>query len=440
MEAATKTAQPKTSVKVSIWIEDKIFNGQSLKEYVRGLFTPFNVIAAALILPGLYLIATRFLFGLAAVTGASNEQPWGLFLSFGLFAGVPWSATGFVLGTAVYVFGVKDYHPVVKNAILIGFLGYLFAVVFLMIDLGRPWRIYYPMFISFGPASVMFLVAWHVALYLTVQFLEFSPSVFEWLGARGLRNMAKDVTIGLTILGIILSTLHQSALGAMFLLAPGKLHPLWYTPYLPWLFLVSAIATGISAVIVVTALNVRFLKQKADFHYLANADRITVGLGKAASLVLASYFALKVIALAHGDHWDLLDTPYGYWYGVEMIGFVLTPCILFAVAGKTKNVGLVRFTALLTVIGVIINRLNVSLIAFNWNLPGRELFTSSEVIIVVSVVTMEVLVYRWIVNRMPVLREHPDFAEEVVSAAVHEENQASAPAPVPAAVRAELRR
>lgn len=435
MEAATKTALPKMPANVSIWIEDKIFNGQSLKEYVRGLFTPFNVIAAVLVLPGLYLIATRFLFGLAAVTGASNEQPWGLFLGLGLFAGVPWSATGFVLGTGVYVFGAKDYHPVVKNAILIGFLGYLFAVVFLMIDLGRPWRIYYPMVISFGPASVMFLVAWHVALYLTVQLLEFSPSVFEWLGARGLRNMAKDVTIGLTILGIILSTLHQSALGAMFLLVPGKLHPLWYTPYLPWLFLVSAIATGISAVIVVTALNVRFLKQKADFHYLASADRITVGLGKAASFVLASYFALKVIALAHGDHWNLLDTPYGYWYGVEMIGFVLAPCILFAVAGKAKNVGLVRFTALLTVIGVIINRLNVSLIAFNWDLPGRELVTPAEAVIAVSVLTIEVLVYRWIVNRMPVLRDDPDYPEIAEPAPVHEEISISARVPVEVAAR-----
>ncbi len=435
MEATTNTALPRTPGKISIWIEDKIFAGQPLKEYVRGLFTPFNVIATVLVLPGLYLIATRFLFGLAAVTGASNEQPWGLFLSLGLFAGVPWSATGFVLGTGVYVFGMKDYHPVVKNAILIGFLGYLFAVVFLMIDLGRPWRIYYPMLVSFGPASVMFLVAWHVALYLTVQLLEFSPSIFEWLGAKGLRNWAKGITIGLTIFWIVLSTLHQSALGAMFLLVPGKLHPLWYTPYLPWLFLVSAIATGFSAVIVVTALNVRFLKQKADFHYLASVDRITVGLGKAASLVLASYFALKVIALAYGDHWDLLNTPYGYWYGVEMIGFVLTPCILFAIGGKAKNVGLVRFTALLTVMGVIINRLNVSLIAFNWDLPGRELVTPNEVIIAVSVLTIDVLVYRWIVNRMPVLREHPDYPEIAEPAPVHEEVLMSARVPAEVGAR-----
>src|SRR5512133_2732107 len=412
MATVQLTRQAKAPGKVQTWIEEKIFNGQSFNDYVRGLFTPFNIVAAILVVPGLYLIATRFLFGLAAVTGASNEQPWGLFLGFGLFAQVPWSSAGFVLGTAVYIFGAKDYHPVVKNAVLIGFLGYLFAVVFLMIDLGRPWRIYYPMVISFGPASVMFLVAWHVALYLSVQFLEFSPSVFEWLGIRPLKVWAKNMTIGLTVFGIILSTLHQSALGAMFLLAAGKLHPLWYSPYLPWLFLVSAIATGISAVIVMTALTTRFMRRKADQHYLATADRITVGLSKAASFVLATYFAMKVIALAHGDNWSYLNSSYGYWYTVEMLGFVLAPCLLFAFASKAKNVSMVRFAAMLTVLGTIANRLTVSMIAFNWNLPERELFNPTEATIVVSVVTIEVLVYRWIVNRMAVLRDDPEHEEQ----------------------------
>ncbi len=398
------------------WIEEKIFAGQSSADYARGLLSPFNVIAAVLVVPGLYLIATRFIFGLSAVTGASNEMPWGLFLGFGLFAQVPWSSAGFVLGTAVYVFGAKDYHPVVRNAVLIGFLGYLFAVVFLLIDLGRPWRIYYPMFVSFGPASVMFLVAWHVALYLTVQFLEFSPSVFEWLGSKSLRDIAKAMTVGLTIFGIILSTLHQSALGAMFLLAPGKLHPLWYSPYLPWLFLVSSIATGMSAVIIVSALASRFLKRRTDHHFLSNLDRITLGLGKGASFVLATYFAMKLIALAHGDNWGYLNSAYGYWYMVEMLGFVLAPCLLFGVASRAASVSLVRFTAVLTVLGVVANRLTVSLVAFNWNLAEREIFNPTEAAIVVSVVTIEVLVYRWIVNRMNVLRDEPEHEDSAPAA------------------------
>lgn len=152
---------------ISNWFREKIFLGLSFKEYMKTLITPLNIGAGLIVFAGLFLIAMRFIYGLDQVTEASNEQPWGLFLTWGLFSGVPFSASGFVIGTGVYIFGVKRYQPIVKNAILLGFLGYLFAVIFLMIDLGRPWRIYYPMAISFGTASVMFLVAWHVAcIYL----------------------------------------------------------------------------------------------------------------------------------------------------------------------------------------------------------------------------------------------------------------------------------
>ena len=394
------------------WFRERLFLGLTVTEYGKRLFTPFNAIAGLIVLVGLVLIAIRFSQGLGAVTAASQDQPWGLFLSWGLFSEVPLSATGFVLGMAVYVFGLKEYHPVVKNAILVGFLGYLFAVIFLLVDLGRPWRLPYPMFISFGTASVLFLVAWHVALYLSCQFLEFFPSIAEWGGWKNLRRWALAVTIGLTIFGIILSTLHQSALGAMFLLAPGKLHPLWYTPYIPALFLISAIAAGLCMVIFVSFLTKHFLRDKADEDYLANLDNITLGLGKAASFVLITYFALKVIALAQGNRWDLLNTPFGYWFLVEVIIFVLLPCFFFVFGSRNKKVGLVQFTAIFTIIGIVINRLNVSLIALNWQLPHRELFSWKEFLIVIAIVTIQVLVYRWIVSRMPVLHEHPEYKGE----------------------------
>lgn len=391
-----------------LWVREKFFLGLALREYVVKLVTPFNVVAGAIVLVGLYFTVLRFTQGLAAVTGASDEQPWGLFLSWGLFSGVPLSATGYVLGTAVFLFGLKQYHPVVKNAILLGFLGYFFAVVSLLVDLGRPWRIYTPVLISYGPASVLFLVAWHVSLYLTCQFFEFSPELLEWLGLRTLRRWASKLIIALTIFGVILSTLHQSALGALFLLMPGKVHPLWYSPYMPWLFFISSIAAGLSMVIFVSALTQRFFREQADHHYLASLDNITLGLGKAASFVLVTYFALKVIALAHGNHWDLLATSWGYWFLVEILIFVLLPCILFASGVRSRNVSLVRFTALLTIIGICLNRLNVSLITLNWQLPHREFFDWREFMIVLTIVTVEILTYRWIVTRMPILREYPE--------------------------------
>ena len=394
------------------WARERLFLGLSMTEYMKRLITPFNIIAGIIVVFGLILIGIRFSQGLGAVTAASQDQPWGLLLGWGLFSGVPLSATGFVLGTAVYIFGLKEYRPVVKNALLLGFLGYLFAVIFLLIDLGRPWRLPYPMFLSFGTASVLFLVAWHVALYLSVQFLEFFPSISEWGGWKTLRRWALAITIGLTIAGIILSTLHQSALGAMFLLAPGKLHPLWYSPYIPALFLISAIAAGLCVVIFVSLLTKHFLRDQADSEYLASLDNITVGLGTATSFVLITYFALKLVALAHGNNWNLLNTPFGYWFLVEILIFVLLPCFLFVYGGRNRKVGLVQFTAIFTIIGVIINRLNVSLIALNWNLPHRELFNWKEFLIVIAIIAIQVLVYKWIVNRMPVLREHPEYKSE----------------------------
>lgn len=393
------------------WIREKIFLGKTFREYVRGLITPFNVVAALILAIGLPFIVLRFAQGLGAVTSGSNVQPWGLFLAWGLFSGVPLSASGFIMGTAVYVFGLRKYHPVVNNAVLIGFLGYFFAVMFLLVDLGRPWRIYYPVMISFGPASVLFLVGWHVFLYLTCQFFEFSPMICAWAGAERLRRRAEALTVGLTIFGIILSTLHQSALGAMFLLMPGKVHPLWWSPYLPIFFLTSAIAAGISMVIVVSALVHRFFPGERDPRWTAKLEELTLGMGKAVAITLFTYFGLKLVGIAHGNHWNLLGTSWGSWFLVELLGFVLAPCLFLVLALKRGSVSLVRLGALWTILGVILNRFNVSLITFNWQLPHRELFDWREAIIVVTIVTIEILVYRFIILRMPVVPEHPQCEE-----------------------------
>lgn len=393
---------------VEYWINELFFNRLTIKEYVKSLITPFNLIAGIIVLTGLYFIFLRFTQGLSAVTDSSNLQPWGLFLGVGLFTGVPFSASGFVIGTAVYIFGLKKYKPVVTNAILLGFLGYLFAVIFLMIDLGRPWRIYYPMFLSFGPASVMFLVAWHVALYLSVQAMEFSSSAFEWLSLRQLRKLIIGMTLGLTVAGIMLSTLHQSALGAMFLLAPGKVHPLWWSSYMPWLFLVSALAAGLVYVVLVSKLTQLFLKDRADSHYLSSLDDITLGIGKACSLILFTYVGLRLTSIAYENAWGYLNTPYGHWFLLEFIMFAVAPILLFY-GVQIKSVGTVQFGALLAMIAIVFNRLNTTYITFNWQIPHHELFYWKEVIVVIAVLTIEVLVYRWIVNRMPVLRQHPEY-------------------------------
>jgi Ni/Fe-hydrogenase subunit HybB-like protein len=216
---------------------------------LRARLTPFNLVATLIVVAGLVVLAIRFTQGLGAVTNLSNPYPWGLWIGFDVLCGVALAAGGYILASTVYLFGLKHYYPLLRPAILTGFLGYSFVVVALLVDLGRPWRLPYPVFYSYGVTSVMFLVAWHVFLYLTVQFIEFSPAVFEWLGWKRVRSWVAKLTIGATIAGLILSTLHQSALGALFLLAPTKLHPLWYSELLPVFFFVSSIIAGLSMVV-----------------------------------------------------------------------------------------------------------------------------------------------------------------------------------------------
>ena len=200
-------------------------------------------------------------------------------------------------------------------------------------------------------------------------------------------------------------------IGALFLLAPAKVHPLWYSPFIPVFFLASAVAGGISMVIFEGMLSHRVFHSQVADHDPAHTDRLVIGLGKAASVVLFTYFWLKVLGVAHGQHWDLLNTPYGYWFLLEVLGFVLLPCFLYAHAVRKQSARLVRFTSVLTVLGIVLNRLNVSVITFQWNLEDRYFPRWSEFAVTITVVTVGLLTFRWMVNRMPVLRDHPLYPE-----------------------------
>ena len=391
---------------------DKLLLGMKPAEYFKSLVTPFNIIAAIILAIGIPIAWIRFTQGLAATTNLTQNNPWGIWIGVDVLCGVALAAGGFTLGSAVYLFGMKEYHPIVRPAILTGFLGYFFVIIGLCFDLGRPWRLPYPMFVSYGTTSVMFLVGWHVALYLSCQFVEFCPGLFEWLGWKKLRKWAVGLTIGATIFGVILSTLHQSALGGLFLLAPGKLHPLWYTPYLPIFFLTSAIVAGIAMVIFESMMTHRVFSHQINHRDHHNFDRLTIGLGKAAAMVLAGYFCLKIIGVAHGYHWNLLNTPYGYWFLFEILGFVLAPCLLFVLAVRHSSASWVRVAGIWTVLGIILNRVNVSVIAFNWNIEDQYIPKWTEIMVTITIITVGVLTFRWIVNRMPILWEHPDYEPE----------------------------
>ena len=377
----------------------------------KSIFTPFNIIAGIILAVGAVLTILRFTGGLAAVTNLSDYNPWGIWIGFDLLVGVALAAGGYVTSAAVYVFGMKKYHAAVRPAILTGFLGYALVVLALHYDVGRPWRLPYPFIVQQGTTSLLFEVGACVALYLTVLFIEFTPAPLEWLGFKRARNIVVKLTMLLTIFGVVLSTLHQSSLGALFMIAPSKLHPLWYSAYIPVYFFVSSIIAGLSMVIFEGTLSHRFFKARMDEEHLAEKDTIALGFGKAASLVLAGYFIIKVIGIAADNNWHYLFTGYGAWFLVELLGFVALPCFLYAVGVRDKNVKLIRWTAAWTVLGIVVNRFNVSMIAFNWHLPSSERYFPHwmEIGISVFIVTVGLVVFRFIVTRMPILYEHPDY-------------------------------
>jgi Ni/Fe-hydrogenase subunit HybB-like protein len=380
---------------------------------VKKWLTPFNIVTGSIIIIGLIISVLRFTIGLGAVTNLSDDNPWGLWIGFDLLVGVALAAGGYVTSAAVYLFGMKKYHSAVRPAVLTGFLGYALVVFALSYDVGRPWRLPYPFFVQQGTTSLLFEVAGCVALYLTVLFLEFTPAALEWLGLKKVRDLAVRLTLVLTVFGVVLSTLHQSSLGALFLIAPSKLHPLWYSTYLPVFFFISSIVAGLSMVIFESTLSHRYFADKMDAAHLNEKEGVTIGFAKAASMVLLGYFTIKVMGIAAGNNWGLLGTPYGLWFLVELMGFVALPSLLYAVGVRNKDFGLIKWTAAWTVLGIVVNRLNVSLIAFNWQLPSSQRYFPSwmEIAISIFVVTIGIVVFRFIVTRMPIFYEHPDYKD-----------------------------
>ncbi|MBZ0102772.1 MAG: Ni/Fe-hydrogenase cytochrome b subunit [Thermoanaerobaculia bacterium] len=370
------------------------------------LLTPFNLISVPVILLGIGILVQRFIYGLGSVTNLSQAYPWGLWIGFDVVTGVAFAGGAYVLTFVVYVMRLEKYHPIVRATVLNGLLAYVFYAGALVLDLGRPWNVINPIIgNSFGYNSVLFLVSWHFLLYMLTEVLEFSPAVAEWLGWKRARRILSAMTLGAVIFGVTLSTLHQSGLGALFLMAKPKIHPLWYTEFIPILFFASSIFAGLSMVILEGSISERVFRAQLDRKKHGSHDDLLLGLGKGAAISLFVYYFFKLLVFLHDRQWDLLQTGWGAWYLVEVLGFVLVPCVLFTYAVRNRRVGLLRVAAAGALIGILLNRLNISIIAFNWQEPVRYFPSWQEYVVTATVIFTEIWVFRWIVLRLPVLRE-----------------------------------
>lgn len=405
MSSTDITLSPKKSSVMSFLISEMKPKGKFL--------TPFNIISLPIMFAGLVLIVIRFSKGLGAVTNLTQDVPWGLWIGFDVVTGVAFAGGAYVITFMVYILNMRKYHSIVRVTVLNGFLAYVFYAGALLLDLGRPWNVINPIIgNSFGTSSVLFLVAWHFLLYMLAQLIEFSPAIAEWLGAKRIRRVLSGMTVAAVIFGITLSTLHQSGLGALYLMAKDKIHPLWYSEFIPILFFVSSIFAGLSMVIFEGSISMKVFSDQVSEKNHKSHSSILVGLSKICAVAMFAYFFLQMLVFVHGKHWNLLGTPMGKWYLVEMLGFVLFPMLLFFCSYRRNNQLLIKVAAIITMVGIIINRLNVTVIGFKWDAAVRYVPTWMEIVVTLAVIFTEIWIFRWVVNRMPVLKESPEWAAE----------------------------
>jgi Ni/Fe-hydrogenase subunit HybB-like protein len=378
--------------------------------------TPFNLISLPIMLLGYVLIVLRLAYGLGQpITNLNQQYPWGLWIGFDVVTGVAFAGGAYVLCFIVYILRVEKYHAIIRATVLNGFLAYLFYAGAIVLDIGRWWNIYNPMIGNdFGVNAVMFLVAWHFFLYMLAELVEFSPAIAEWLGLRRVRKILGIMTLGAVVFGITLSTLHQSGLGALMMMAKSKIHPLWYTEFIPILYFVSSIFAGLSLVIFEGSITHKVFAYQVDEAHHAHYNDILVGLARICSVAMFGYFFLKVLLVVHEHAVQYINTPMGYWWLLEVIGFILVPCFLFASGAQQRNMSMIKFAAIITMVGIILNRLNYTFLAYNWYVPLSEKYWPSwiELIITASIILTEVWAFRWMVNRMPVLKAPPAWAVE----------------------------
>ncbi len=368
----------------------------------------WQLVFLGLLVTGVALTFVRYTQGLGAVTNLSDRYPWGLWVGFDLLCGVGLAAGGFVVTGIVYIFNMERWRPIVRATLLTAYLGYLLVTVALLFDIGRPWNIWHPL-VMWNPHSVMFEVAWCVTLYSTVLTLEFSGMVFErlkWLRALKIQKM---VTVPLVILGVILSTLHQSSLGTVYLIVPGKLHPIWYSSLLPVFFFMSAVAVGLAMVIVESKLSSRAFGRQLEMPLLSELGRALVG-------VLALYGFLRIFDFWRRDALQyVLTLSYeSALFYVEFLIGVVAPAVLLAFPKIRRNTRWLYGAALLAVLGFITNRLNVSITGFEGAQGGHYLPSLAEGLITLFLVALGFAGFAVAVKHFNIFPEHREELPEAV--------------------------
>ncbi len=382
-------------------------------------FSRGTKVLVAIALAGMAAYVYRLLTGLGSVTNLDNQWPWGLWIAIDVASGVALAAGGFTTALLAEIFHKEKYHVVVRPALLTAMLGYTFVVIGLLADLGRYYNVWHPMLPSMWQGnSVLFEVGMCVMVYLSVLYIEFLPIVVERFkgkvnlpGPLHVFNRMADSCLTVCdkflgrfvflfiIAGVVLSCLHQSSLGTLMLIAPSKMHPLWFTSISPLLFLLSAIAVGYPMVIFESILASRSFKLKPELPVLSSIARYT-------PVLLGAYLAIKVGDLTIREAWPYVfeGSVQSLMFSIELLLGVVAPIILLSMSRVRNSVSGLFVSASLVIFGVALNRINVFLVAYRPLYSDKPYFPSVfEIMVTVGLISALVLVYRFVVINFPVI-------------------------------------
>jgi len=362
----------------------------------RFKFTFWKAVLAILLLAGAYATVLRFVRGLGASTHLTDAFPWGLWIGFDVMCGVMLAAGGFTLTATVYIFHLEEFRPIVRPAILTAFLGYVLVVVALLFDLGRGYRIWHPL-VMWNPRSVMFEVAWCVTMYTTVLSLEFAGVIFERLRLEKLVRIQHAIVVPLVIAGVLLSTLHQSSLGSLYLIVPDKLHAFWYSPLLPVLFFVSAVCVGLAMTIFESCMSSRHFGKQLETPLL-------VRLGRALLVGLLVYSVLRFEDLYQRGAYRLLALR-SYESNLLLLELILglvIPIALLLIPKVRQSAGGLHLSSVLVVLGFVTNRLNVAITGMEGSAGARYFPKWTQIAITASIIGVAFAIFALAVKYLPI--------------------------------------
>lgn len=371
-----------------------------IREFLKPSF--WKVVSVIIVTMGLISTYFRFSLGLGATTNLKDSVPWGLWIGFD-FIGVGLAAAGFTIAATVHIFNIHKYEPLVRPAILTAFLAYSVVVCLLLVDLGRPENFWHPL-VMWNIHSVMFEITWCLICYSTILLIEFAPVIIEKFNLKAPIKFLKIISIPVVIAGVLFSTLHQSSFGSLYLIVPGKLHPLWYSSLLPIHFYISCIAAGLSMIIFESYLIARSCTKEDGFCNTGLKMNILSGAAFVVWIALIAGFLLKIYDFVSNDTlvYSTIPSMETSLFYLEIILGTIIPIYLLSYKKFREDKKWLYLISTLVICGLILNRLNVSITGLVAS-SGINYFPSfDEISITMMLVVIAIFIFRIIAKNFAV--------------------------------------